>query len=73
MQRGAEKKEARTKIARNVARNYNPITVIIDSKGGSGGTWASLCSLANDSHSLFLQQLWGVRAEADGYFHGLAH
>lgn len=43
----------------------------MDSKGGSAGTWASLCSLVNDK--LFLQQCWSVRAEADGYFHGLAH
>lgn len=71
--RSAEKREVRTRIAQRVARNYNSITVIIDSKGGSGGTWASLCSLANDSHNLFLQQRWGVRAEADEYFHGLAH
>lgn len=71
--RGAEKRDVRTKIAQSTARNYNSITVIIDLKGGSGGTWVSLCTLANDSHNLFVQQRWGVRAEAGGYFHGLAH
>lgn len=33
----------------------------------------SALNLANDSHSLFLLQHWGVRAEADGIFHGSAH
>lgn len=67
--RGAEKREGRTKIAQSVARNCNSISVIVDSAGGSAGTWARLCSLAKDSHNLFLQQQWGVKAEADGCLH----
>lgn len=71
--RGAGKREVRAKIARSVASNCNSITVIVDWKGGSGGTLTSLYSLASDSHNLLLQQHWGVSTEADGYSHGWDH
>lgn len=54
--RSAEKREVRRKTAQSMARNYNSITVI-DLKGGIGGTWASLCSRANDSHNLSTEAL----------------
>lgn len=73
--RGAEKREVRTHIAQSMPRNYSPIMVTIDLREWRdlGQPLLSAPNLANHSHSLFLLQHWSVRAEADGYFHGLAH